>query len=1127
MAARPEPLLRHLRRIVSPPAADPASDAALLGRFVSRRDEDAFAALVGRHGPMVLGVCRRVLHDAHRAEDAFQATFLILARRAATVRPADRLAAYLHSVARRVALKVLRGETRRHHREARRALAAPPAPAADPLEDLTARELVQVFDEELRRLPDVYRLPVTLCALEGLTQDEAARRLGWSAGSVRGRLERGRARLHARLARRGLTLAGTLAAVEVARGTATAGVPAALAATTVRAALAFAAGGRVADAGASAGAALLADGVLRGSAVNRLALVAALVLLGAGVATAAGALLSPKSAGPAAETSPPEAPGPADATQARLDRDGDPLPAGAVLRLGSLRLRQATGSHSVAFSPDGKTIVSAAHDRAIRFWDPATGKQVRQILAPERGVNAVAFSPDGKLLAGAGMAGAVFLWDAGTGREVRRLEGHRGPVQAVAFSPNGDRLLSGDADTVRLWDVAAGKAVRTFEVGQGGNSVMAFSADGRLVAAGGSGATAFVCEAATGKQLWQLRSAGTYLFGLAFAPDGTALLTAVENGPLTVWDLAAGKPGRPLPVRLQGAHTLAFSPDGKLLATGGGDLQLRLWDWAARKQLWSVAGHPDGVHFLSFAPDGKTLASSSSESAFHFWDVATGKPLHETTGHQERLTAVAYSPDGRTIITGAWERTLRVWDAATGVERTRLVVGTDAEEGRLPFRVGAVGQLALSPDGKLLAVARADQSVLVYELSSGKERYRLQGSCVAFSPDGRRIACGGYSTRGSAFNLGVIYLHDAATGKLVRELHGHKTQVASVAFTPDGQTLISRGMVLLGLRVEGEPGLSETEYLRFWDVATGRQRRGFPGAARVTRPALSPDGRTLATFADEGKIVQLIEAATGGTRAELRGHTAMLFDVAFAPDGRTLASGGMDGVVRLWDLPSGKEVGRLEGHRGWVLALAFSPDGRRLVSGGIDTTALVWDVARQTRQEPGTARLSAEALRSAWDDLAGEAAPAYRAVSALASAPEQAVPYLAERLRPVTAPDEEPVARLIAALDGERFDQREQASAELDRLGPLAEAAARKALAGSPSAETKRRLEAFLDRLDGAVPSAEEVRVLRAVEALEDAGTPEARRLLTALAGGAEEARLTRAAKASLERLARRPAAAP
>jgi hypothetical protein len=217
---------------------------------------------------------------------------------------------------------------------------------------------------------------------------------------VKARLERGRARLHARLARRGLTLSAALAAVELSRGPA----PAALTAATARQALTFAAG-----AGAPGPAALLAEGVLRATALSRLMVAAALFLLGVGLIAAAGVLARPKPGTAVPSSAPPDAPGPAGTPEPSVDGDREPLPQGAVLRLGSLRLRHRSALRSVAFTPDGKLLGSAGWDHVIRAWDPATGKQVREVRAPERGVDAIAFSPDGKLLAEAGMTGDVLL----------------------------------------------------------------------------------------------------------------------------------------------------------------------------------------------------------------------------------------------------------------------------------------------------------------------------------------------------------------------------------------------------------------------------------------------------------------------------------------------------------------------------------------------------------------------------------------------------------------------------------------------------------------------------------------------------------------------------------------------
>lgn len=302
----PERLLNAIRDHV--PWAGDGADSEMLARFVGRRDEGAFSDLVARHGPMVLGVCRRVLGDAHRAEDVAQAVFFVLAREADRIARPDALAAWLHRTARHLSLKQRRSEDRRRRREA--SVARPEA--AQPADTLTVRELLAAFDEELGRLPDRHRLPLILCYLEGCTQDEAAARLGWSAGSVKGRLERGRAALRAALDRRGVALPAALVAV-AAGGTAKAG----FVRETARAAVSYAAG--AADSGVAAG---IARGAFEGAAMFRIKAVGSLLLLlgvaalGAGIAAMIGARAAPKSAVPpgAPRVAAGEAPEPAPPT---------------------------------------------------------------------------------------------------------------------------------------------------------------------------------------------------------------------------------------------------------------------------------------------------------------------------------------------------------------------------------------------------------------------------------------------------------------------------------------------------------------------------------------------------------------------------------------------------------------------------------------------------------------------------------------------------------------------------------------------------------------------------------------------------------------------------------------------
>src|SRR5262245_38342312 len=219
MASTPTPTALHqVYRLLAGQGVSPLTDVQLLQRFAANCDEAAFAALVRRHGPLVWGVCRRVLKHTHDAEDAFQATFLVLARRAATVAWRGPLSGWLYGVAHRVAVRTRADAARRAQREARAAV----RPPADPLAEVTGRDLCAALDDELQHLADKYRLPLVLCYLQGRTRDEAAAELGWSLGTLKRRLAQARERLRARLTRRGLSFPAALLSAALAQGAAAA-----------------------------------------------------------------------------------------------------------------------------------------------------------------------------------------------------------------------------------------------------------------------------------------------------------------------------------------------------------------------------------------------------------------------------------------------------------------------------------------------------------------------------------------------------------------------------------------------------------------------------------------------------------------------------------------------------------------------------------------------------------------------------------------------------------------------------------------------------------------------------------------------------------------------------------------
>ncbi|HYT93842.1 MAG TPA: sigma-70 family RNA polymerase sigma factor, partial [Gemmataceae bacterium] len=566
MPASPQQLLRQLEHLVPSPAALGESDAILLHRFACGRDEAAFTALVLRHGPMVLGVCRRVLRDVRDAEDVLQATFLILARKAASLSRPEALAAWLHGTAYRLALRCRRADQRRRQHETQAVPPVPVRPPQDPLDDLTARELLAILDEEVQRLPEVYRLPVLLCCLNGHTQEEAARLLGCTPGAVKGRLERGRQSLQQRLARRGLAAPVVFAALELARGLASAAVPAAMAHTITRAASVSLTGGDIIGTGISASAAALAKQALRGGGAT-LKLGAAL-LLTLGLLAGAGALTpqQPEAKVPAAQ--PPDPPRVQGQQGPAADLRNDPLPPGARARLGTVRFRQGGGYVGILlYSPDGKTLASAGYEENIYLWDAVTGQCIRRLAGHKNKCGMIAWSPDGKLLASTGQEydATIRLWDVATGQLARTINTPK-DTHIIAYSPDGKLLASLGRDWLPiLWDAATGKEVRRLPKTTHQPCHLSFSCDGKIVAVGSHDGLLRLWETASGKELQRFSCSSGGVVGAAFSADGQLFATGTNGGIVSLWDPTSGKLLRRWPKHEGYASSLAFSADGKIL----------------------------------------------------------------------------------------------------------------------------------------------------------------------------------------------------------------------------------------------------------------------------------------------------------------------------------------------------------------------------------------------------------------------------------------------------------------------------------------------------------------------------------------------------------------------------------
>ncbi len=486
------------------------------------------------------------------------------------------------------------------------------------------------------------------------------------------------------------------------------------------------------------------------------------------------------------------------------------------------------------------------------------------------------------------------------------------------------------------------------------------------------------------------------------------------------------------------------------------------------------------------------------------------------TSHTNGVFHVAYSPDGKLLATASKDRTVKLWGAGSGKE-VRALKG----------HAGDVYSSAFSPDGKVLASASADKTIRLWDVASAKELHVLRGHSgdiygLAFSPDGRVLA--------SASADSEVRLWDVAAGKGLRALKGHGHRVCTVAFSPDGRWLASAGS-----QPGGGPGGPGGD-VKVWDVAAGREAftlsSGGQGVVTVT---FSPDGKRVAGSCLDRKV-RLWELATGREVLALHGHTLDVYTVAFSPDGRRLASGSgawnqdRGGEVKVWDLPRGREVLSFQAHPTPIWGLAISRDGTRLAttSGKFQKNepgeVKVWSLAALPPPERLEPPANRKAIETMWADLGGaDAARAYSAVWALGAAPRLTVPFLREHARPIAGGiDHKRIARLVAELDDNDYQVRVNATRALEKLGPAAYPALRKALA-SPSAEVRRRAGMLLEKKgDGPALAHDELRALRAVEVLLHIGTAEVRPVLEKLAAGPKEAVVTQDAAAALTLLSRR-----
>jgi WD40 repeat protein len=566
------------------------------------------------------------------------------------------------------------------------------------------------------------------------------------------------------------------------------------------------------------------------------------------------------------------------------------------------------------------------------FWRLCQGSRRLQLRGHDSAIFAVAFAPDGKTLASGDWNGNVKLWDAVTGREQASLPGHQRWVTKLAFTPDSKTLVSSGGDAcVKVWDVATRGERASFPGPIHARSV-AVSLDGRTLAAGWESGAVQLWDLATGQTRTLAETLPGPAVALGFAPNGKTLAAGTShsnNKSLRLWDLTGEPPSAVTPQGVNGIHALAFSPDSKLVAIGGFGGLVRLLDVASGQERASRQGRGD-VYSVAFAPDGKSLAIGLQDRSVVLWVPATGR--EQALAQRASVMAVAFAPDGKTLVSGSDDGNVLLWDV-TGAREAAIL--------QHPSELWSV--LYSATDQELLSLSGGDQ-VRLWDARTGRQRARFDAhapnlalaaanSSLALTPDGKLLAVAAVAPD--------IQLWDPLTGKEVGRLQGHTAGVWALAFAPDGKTLASG---------------SWDRTVRLWDVDTRQVRAVLTGTPAVMSLAFSPHGTTLAIGCQFGEVY-LSSATTGANRHLLHGRTGvahMMLALAFAPDEHALATGEGDGTVKLWNVASGQLQMSFRGHTARPRGLAFFPDGKTLASASDDTTVKLWDVA--TGQERVTLR---------------------------------------------------------------------------------------------------------------------------------------------------------------------------
>jgi WD40 repeat protein/serine/threonine protein kinase len=540
-------------------------------------------------------------------------------------------------------------------------------------------------------------------------------------------------------------------------------------------------------------------------------------------------------------------------------------------------LSPESGVHSIAFSPDGRSLAGPGPDASLVLYAVDTGLPRFRFVGSPGAVLRLAWSPDGGTLLAALSAHIMRMWDGHDGHLIHEnFGGHRAPVASVAFSPDGRMIASASFDhRIKLWNPDDPIQARAVLEGHSDEvRAVAFSPDGRRLASTGLDRTIRIWDAHSGAAISVIWGHTSSVKSLAFLPDNTKVVTGSDDETVRIWDSITGQEIRTFK-GTDGVVAVAVSPDGRDIAAAGG-LTVRVWDSESPPrprtlQSASVLKYGGSVECLAFSADGRRLVSGHDDNALRVWELPSGRLLQLIKGHDHSIKCVAISPDGRTIASGGVEHTVRLWDAETGQPRFTFSGHTNELKG-----------LVFTPDGQTLFSTGYDRTIQAWDPATGVVRYTLRGHSdsihdLAISPDGRTLASASYDK--------TCILWDLPDRRPRATLRGHSGWINTVAFSPDGQTVATA---------------SVDRTVRLWDTADGSPQGVLEGhIGPVDGLVFSPDGRLASSGWDT--TIRLWDTVSKQTVLLLKGHAGRVRCIKFSPDGRTLASASHDRTIKLWE----------------------------------------------------------------------------------------------------------------------------------------------------------------------------------------------------------------------------------